>query len=356
MALERDIHRLLHTHDCVVVPGFGGFLAHYRPARLDAQRALLHPPGKDVSFNKLLHRTDGLLAQEVMRREQLDHAAADRVVASYAARWKDRLDRNGRLELDRIGTFFHDAERNLQFVPDKRMNFLKDAYGLRPVAAIPVRDVRPAPVTKVLPMPVQADEAREGVEGNERSFPWWRVAAGLVLGSIGLWWLSAGGGAAIGERIIAWRAERPKPTYVPLQYAGIAPFQFDDTAPWSAPPDVDGVVMAAIAGGQGPLVAVDMGTAPVEEEHASQVPPTGSGAPETPVLRFHIIGGCFQEKENADRFAAELQARGFAASVIDRKGGLYRVAYGSYAKRAMALEALSAVRKEEAPEAWLLVR
>ncbi len=354
MALERDIHRLLLTHDCVVVPGFGGFLAHYRPARLDAQRALLHPPGKDISFNKHLHRTDGLLAQEVMRREHLDHTAADRVVASYASRWKDRLDRQGRLELDRVGTFFHDAERNLQFVPDKRVNFLKDAYGLRPVAAVPVREVKPAPVVRVLPV----EQPVEEVEGSGRSFPWWQVAAGVVLCSFGVWWLTNSGGAGLGERMAAWTKERPQPRYLPVQHAGIAPFQFDDTAPWTAPPELHGVVMAPIAGAHGPLVAVDLGAVPAEE-HLSQTPPVPAvkaGPEAAPTLRYHIIGGCFAEKENADRFASELQARGFAASVIDRKGGLYRVAYGSYAKRAMAVEALAAVRKEEAPDAWMLVR
>jgi cell division septation protein DedD len=72
--------------------------------------------------------------------------------------------------------------------------------------------------------------------------------------------------------------------------------------------------------------------------------------------RFHVIGGCFLMKENAEAFVSNLQARGFAASIIDQKGGLYRVAYGSYPDRELALDALSAVRKEEAPEAWLLVR
>ncbi len=72
--------------------------------------------------------------------------------------------------------------------------------------------------------------------------------------------------------------------------------------------------------------------------------------------RYHVIGGCFLLKENAETFVADLQARGFAATIVDQKGGLYRVAYGSYPDRSLALEALSAVRKEEAPNAWLLSR
>ena len=42
MPIERDLHDLLRDHDCVIVPRFGGFLTHYRPARIDVARALLH--------------------------------------------------------------------------------------------------------------------------------------------------------------------------------------------------------------------------------------------------------------------------------------------------------------------------
>ncbi|HRQ84223.1 MAG TPA: SPOR domain-containing protein, partial [Flavobacteriales bacterium] len=96
---------------------------------------------------------------------------------------------------------------------------------------------------------------------------------------------------------------------------------------------------------------VNLGQAP-----SKAIPESTAVATPSPTARFHIIGGCFLEKENADRFVAELQAKGFAAALIDRKGGLYRVAYGSYPQRAMALEALAAVRKEIAPEAWLLAK
>ena len=51
-----------------------------------------------------------------------------------------------------------------------------------------------------------------------------------------------------------------------------------------------------------------------------------------------------------------LRARGFASSIIDQKGGLYRVAIGSYPDRELAEDALHAVREEEAPEAWMLKR
>lgn len=65
---------------------------------------------------------------------------------------------------------------------------------------------------------------------------------------------------------------------------------------------------------------------------------------------YHIIGGCFWKRRTRTAFISELQAKGFAASLVDRKGGLYGVAYGSYPLKSTAVEALEAVRKEEAPD------
>lgn len=362
MALERDIHQLLYAHDCVIVPGFGGFLAHYRPARLDEQRQVVHPPAKDISFNRHLTRTDGLLAQEIAERERLDHAKAEGRVEELVEQWRSRLQASGRLELDRIGTFFHDAERNLQFTPDKRTNFLREAYGLRPVVAVPVPMVRPGPVLVAATneVPVQEEVAVEQETLAART-SWWpaAAAAAAVIGTLGTWWWV---GQDRHTSDMAFLHPSGPALYRPAAEASFLSGQLfvgtsEDTSPWVAPTEGTGVHRLPIAGSEGPLVAVDLGRA---NDLGSQVPPaapvTTAVATRAVDLKFHIIGGCFRDKENADRFASELQAKGFAAHVLDRVNGLYRVAYGSYAKRAMAQEALQAVRKEEAPQAWMLVR
>lgn len=348
MALDRYIHDLLFLHDCVIVPDFGGFLTHYRPARLDEQRRLVLPPSKDLSFNKHLVRQDGLLVDQLVRREGLDFPGAKVKIDAEVAGWKRKLQHHGRLEVLRVGTFFHDAENNLQFEPDRRVNFLKDAYGLRPVAAVPVPVVE-LPVINPAPTEIAA------IVGKERG----RLTGALAAAAVAAILLTAATWWAVGSsesNPIAWSgfdvlrgsepsryvlpAAPPAPTGEPVQ----ASF-------WSAPADLHGVQELPIAGPDVAPVAVDLGQAP------------GNAAPESTAVanpavrsRYHIIGGCFLEKENADRFISELQAKGFAASLVDVKGGLHRVAYGSYPLKATAMEALNAVRKEEAPDAWMLVK
>ncbi len=346
MALDRYIHILLYDHDCVIVPEFGGFLAHYAPARLDVQRRLAYPPSKTLSFNRKLMRQDGLLADHVARHEGLDfQAAKDRLQAEVSA-WKEKLQRDGRLELERIGTFFHDAEKNLQFIPDNRANFLKDAYGLRPVAAVPV------PSTVLRLDPAAAAEARPE-PAPMRKRQWMAAAAVAAMALTAATWYLVGStelpGLVAGNLNLLRLGETPR--YVlPAPPAEVEAPQMAGF--WTAPTGLQGVHTLPIAGPTAPPVAVDLGEKPeaAAPVHTAVVAVSPIGQ------RFHIIGGCFLEKENADRMVAELQARGFAASVIDKKGNLYRVAYGSYPLRTTALEALNAVRKEEAPEAWLLVK
>lgn len=346
MAIERYLHDLLFEHDCVVVPDFGGFLTHYRPARLDLQRRLVHPPSKDLSFNRKLVRQDGLLEDLVMRREGTDFNTAKARVEEERRRWWRQLEQDGRLELQRVGTFFRDAEGNLQFEPDRRVNFLKDAFGLRSVEAVPV------PITVVpAPSAVPAVEKEPVGEGRNRA-----------------WYLAAAAMAAIAVTAATWYVIGLSPKALPVaegfdlfRGTDLARYRMPEApamamAPWDAlvwspPNDGQGVQQLPIAGPDAPLVAVNLGQAP-----SKAIPESTAVATPSPTARFHIIGGCFLEKENADRFVAELQAKGFAAALIDRKGGLYRVAYGSYPQLAMALEALAAVRKEIAPEAWLLAK
>lgn len=364
MSLERDLHDLLFTHDCVIVPRFGGFLTHYRSARLDEQRQLVHPPGKDLSFNRHLTRTDGLLTDHVARREGVGFVAAGALIDGEVDAWQGKLDRDGRLELPRIGTFYRDAERNLQFDPDRRVNFLKDAYGLRSVPAVAVVAPVPVKVAPILPLrpatPAAPPPQEEDQAQPRRRLPflWAAATVATVLATAATWYAVASREGAD----LQWSSLDPFSSHGPAQYtprlnAGpmvVAPL---DTSSLVIPEGAHGLQELPVDPSTGTTLLVDLGA-----DTVPAVPPVLAQADTTHVsvqdvrTRYHVIGGCFQEKANADSFVADLQAKGFAASIVDHKGGLYRVAYGSYPQRAMAIEALNAVRKEEAPQAWLLVR
>ena len=59
--LERHIEVLLLDNDCVIVPDFGGFMAHHVDARYDEADGSFVPPIRTLGFNPQLKINDSLL-------------------------------------------------------------------------------------------------------------------------------------------------------------------------------------------------------------------------------------------------------------------------------------------------------
>lgn len=341
MGIERDLHELLFEHDCVIVPGWGGFLAQYRPARLDQTRQLIHPPSKEVGFNRHLLRNDGLLTDHIAHRDGLGFAAANALIDKEVAAWRAQLDAKGRVEIPRIGIFFRDAQHNLQFDPDDRANFLKEAFGLRPVVAAPIVREEERPEPKVVHLPL----VTESEEEPKRNWNW-AAAAGIALlltaGTVGAYIGLNGGTDAF-----AW-GPRPKTTYQATAEA--APTMLARASVFALPENSFGVQKVPLTDNDSVSLTVDLGSAPADTT-AVAVPAASSLR-----MRFHVVGGCFAQPENAERLLKELQDKGYPAQRLARYGELHPVAYGSYADRQEALDALASIRQEGTGQAWLLVR
>lgn len=362
MGLDRDLHELLFCHDCVIVPQWGGFLTHYRSARLDEARKLVHPPGKDVSFNRHLTRNDGLLVDRLAKREGLGFEEANARIGSEVAGWRSSLEQTGRLELPHIGIFYHDADRNLQFDPDKRSNFLKDAYGLRPVNAVPVVRIRKAAPIPVVPQPLTKEEKPTAVvvpiTGRRSKVVWAAAASVAVLFVLATLWAlrSSGRDNTLWSGFeLPWSV--PDATYSPT---GLQPLPPIATARiLTLPEEALGVRRIPLTPNDSVHITVDLGAPAAEEsspDKTAVVMPKKEVAAPAKRARFHVVGGCFADPNNAERFHAELVSKGYPAVRLPRYGELDPVAYGSYATRSEALEALADVRASAAASAWLLVR
>jgi hypothetical protein len=349
MGIERYLHDLLYAHDLVIVPQWGGFLTHYRSARIDEANQLIHPPGKDVSFNRSLDRNDGILADHVARRERKEFRDAQRTVEGTVKEWRRVLEKNGRLELPHIGIFYHDAERNLQFDPDRSSNFLKDAYGLRPLAAVPVQ--QEVPVIRMAP-PLPSAPVTITTEEKKTTIMWAAAATAAVLfGAAALWAYSAGG-----DRNSLWSGFDPSAPRIERTYQPMAdPIEaIPMHREFSLPAGTLGVQELDLEG-TGKKLLVDLGT---PEPVVAEVAPAVVPAPKSNTnirSRFHVIGGCFSHPENADRFYQELVTKGFQPVRLPEHKGLHPVAFGSFPDRKTALETLAQVKSTQYP-AWLLVR
>ena len=67
--LAQHIEALLLENDCVIVPGFGGFVAHYAPATHVKEENLFLPPTRTIGFNpqlKLMEYWYNLICQHTI--------------------------------------------------------------------------------------------------------------------------------------------------------------------------------------------------------------------------------------------------------------------------------------------------
>ena len=58
--LAQHIEVLLLENDCVIVPGLGGFVAHYTPAMRVAEENVFLPPTRIIGFNPQLKMNDAV--------------------------------------------------------------------------------------------------------------------------------------------------------------------------------------------------------------------------------------------------------------------------------------------------------
>ena len=116
--LARHIELLLRDNDCVILPGFGGFIAHDVPAYYVSEEGLYYPPSRSISFNAAITMNDGLLVQSYMKSYQVDYARATYMVDVAVEQLTDMLDEEGCATLPHIGTLTQDIHQSLQFTPD----------------------------------------------------------------------------------------------------------------------------------------------------------------------------------------------------------------------------------------------
>ena len=70
MVLEHYIADLLYRYNCVVVPGFGAFLAERTSARINDTTNTFFAPSKFIAFNEQLSTNDGLLVSYIAETEK----------------------------------------------------------------------------------------------------------------------------------------------------------------------------------------------------------------------------------------------------------------------------------------------
>ena len=118
LELARHIEILLLKHDCVIVPGLGGFIAHHVEARYDHECGCFLPPLRTLGFNPQLNSlNDSILAQFYVEHMEISYPEAVRLIEEEVEELKNILKQEGRIELYSIGELYVNDEGHIAFTP-----------------------------------------------------------------------------------------------------------------------------------------------------------------------------------------------------------------------------------------------
>ncbi|WP_295180298.1 SPOR domain-containing protein [uncultured Christiangramia sp.] len=307
MNISNYIQDLLYRYECVVLPGFGAFLAQKQSAFIDESSNEFFPPKKVISFNRQLIKNDGLLANYIAEVENVKYQTANNMIQEYVYDLESSLQNASKARLENIGELYLDNGDKLQFEPVTNVNFLTQSFGLDTYKALPVnREVYKKQVSELeekAPITFTPESKRSSI---------WKYAA---IGLIALGISSFAGlniySSQVTKHNIAEQQEAENQLQEQIQQAT---FVIDN-----------------------PLPAV---TFEVEKQSGN----------------YHVVAGAFRVEENAQTKVDELKAEGFKARLLGaNKYGLHQVVYSSHQTRREAINKLYAVKKTN-DAAWLLVQ
>jgi hypothetical protein len=130
MQIEILISELIMRHNCVVIPGFGGFIASQSKSEIDFSKGIISSPKKSILFNKQLINSDGLLVNSFSIKNKISFEEANLQIQEKVKLWNEGLHNGKRISFEKVGFLFLDNEKNLCFEQDKFFNLLMDSFGM----------------------------------------------------------------------------------------------------------------------------------------------------------------------------------------------------------------------------------
>ncbi len=367
MKLDGYISELLYNHDCVIVTGLGGFIAHYHPAGINPALNVISPPSKKLAFNASLKNNDGLLANHIAQREVMSYSESVRVINEFVDLARQNMDEGKRLKIENVGVLFIDKQKNLQFLPDQHVNYLIDSFGLSPVHAPVIKKIEKAhdleEYLETEPDEVVAENRRKPAKFRWNVLEVIPAAAVLalllmvppVLEQVNSNLSTLLPFSRINEFIDDIKGENQSAHPITIHYP----------SPFETPPPLKQHETVAVSNENSGVVAQAEELPAAEEVKEAVAPevsiaksnkpaaPAISGAGNT--LTYHIIGGSFRSLTNANNFAGDLKAKNNIEAIVigQNKAGLYLVSLLSSNSPVQIQDALAEFKSNTVPDAWV---
>lgn len=359
LKVEDCIADLLYQYDCVIIPGFGGFVTNPIGSRIVSSKRIIYPGSRKIAFNSRLTDNDGLLINYISRINNEAYTDAQQRVRIFCEKLFEQLESGDKPVIDKLGQFYYDPDNHLQFVADNNSNFSKQSFGLRPVQAVPLENENKK-VEQITPKPMS--EAREQSGRIYKSKPEyerknkrkWLVAIPFVLILLMVWvynndfeWASSASHfrakadySAITDEIISQRLaaleELNKKVRLALGTGNEQNTKIENNSDNQEP------------------ISSETETAVTDADKQNQTPSEipVSNEPVSGSVYF-IIAGQFSIEENANKFVETLKSKGFASEIAGKRNQLTLVScYSSHDKNEIKGK-LPEFKEQVDPYVWI---
>ncbi len=357
MDIRKCISDLLAVHDCVILPGFGGFIGNYAPAHIDPVHHTFSPPFKKLLFNVNLKQNDGLLANRVADDAGTDYSSACRLIEEMLEECRHTLISGQSFIIPEVGRLFSGREGNIQFEQDKKVNLLPEAFGLASFISPPV-------IRNSYKDRLEKNNSKLAINQGDKKLPFprtlkWAAMLAIPVGTAAILGLTqydklkissvndAGILSSVFSRFsstsLVEKKEAPKANSETDFQIEPTPSVFDSPVAEDQT-ETDNQAIANDA------VNPEPQSAPVKIVVVEPQPALSDAS-------YAIIIGAFKIRENAEKFVTQLNSKGASASIFDQsKTGLYRVAIATSSSKGEAEQLLSQAKSGEFSGAWLLAK
>lgn len=343
--LAQHIEVLLLENDCVIVPGFGGFVAHYAPATHVKEENLFLPPTRTIGFNPQLKLNDGVLVQSYMSAYDTSFADANRIVEKEVSEFIGLLHEEGKAHLENIGEIHYNIYGNYEFIPYDYKITTPSLYGLD---SFEMHELSTLQQREKVLVPANLEKEKKTYEISiNRAFL--RNAAAMI--------------AAI-VLFFAFSTPVENTDVQKNNYAQLLPGelfeQIEKQSVAVTPVYVKGNAMQQVKKISATTSTSSTKTSSTKKYTANKVKTSKPIAVrEVKVTKhpFHIIVAGGISLKDAEAIATQLKSKGFANAKALNMDGKVRVSINSFDNRDEATKQLLELRKNETyKNAWLLAK
>lgn len=372
--LAQHIEALLLENDCVIVPGLGGFVAHYASATRVKEENIFLPPTRIIGFNPQLKMNDGLLVQSYMSVYGTNFSDATKMVERKVDELIATLHEDGKVDLPNVGEVRYTIHNTFDFAPyDNKITtpylYGLDAFEMQELSALEKPSTENVAAYSV-PAAIKKEKRTFSIKFNRAYLT--NAAAVVAAIVLSFFFSTPIENTEVVEENYAKLLPDELFEKIEKQSLAITPIVVKQNTPTRKSANkqkgtqkkvVAPVAVREVKVGKTPAVSTEAqaktetSKAVVTSETPKQnvQPVAAKQSVATPKRHYHIIIASVGTEQDAEAMAAQLVAKGFSTAKAIVGDGKMRVSIESCGTEVEAYQALARIRQNEMyKNAWVL--